>query len=127
MRRLIEKPRPEERDEAIRYLWAAKFNLPPNDERCLRATAREALEHINGMIAIEQIRADHSKRRDSAAEVERAQLEAMGLSPQARIETKTGADARAIADKPHLTGDPEWDALELAETDPTRPPLQIAH
>lgn len=30
-----------------------------------------------------------------------------------------------IADQPHLTGDPEWDAIEMEETDPTKPPLQV--
>lgn len=33
--------------------------------------------------------------------------------------------ARQIADKPQLTGDPEWDAMELAETDPARDPLKV--
>jgi hypothetical protein len=40
-----------------------------------------------------------------------------------RAVTRTDAEARALADTPHLTGDPEWDAIELAETDPNRAPL----
>lgn len=36
----------------------------------------------------------------------------------------TGAKADAVADKPLLTGDPEWDEIELAETDPFREPLE---
>jgi hypothetical protein len=38
-------------------------------------------------------------------------------------EDREDGEAAAIADTPHLTGDPEWDAVELAETDPTREPL----
>jgi len=39
----------------------------------------------------------------------------------------TGKAGAAVADVPHLTGDPEWDALELSETDPTKPLLRIEH
>lgn len=34
-----------------------------------------------------------------------------------------GDEAEKIADKPHLTGNSEWDAVELAETDPMREPF----
>lgn len=37
-----------------------------------------------------------------------------------------GAEAESIADKPLLTGNAEWDAVELAETDPLREPLDSA-
>jgi hypothetical protein len=36
------------------------------------------------------------------------------------VTVRTDPEARRLADTPHLTGDPEWDAAELAETDPTR-------
>lgn len=41
--------------------------------------------------------------------------------------TRNDAEARKVADTPHLTGGEwaEWDALELAETDPTKEPLKI--
>ena len=123
MKALIEGKTHQE--ETIKLMWAAKFNLPPNDERLLRVTAREALEHINGMIAIDQIMAERVKER-TQYDVERAHFEKHGLDLPPKIETKMGKEAQAVADAPHLTGDPEWDALELAETDPTKPPLQIA-
>lgn len=46
-----------------------------------------------------------------------------------RLDDRTGQirtddEARALADTPHLTGDPEWDAIELAETSPDKPPLE---
>jgi len=40
---------------------------------------------------------------------------------------RTDEAAVSIADTPHLTGDPEWDAIELAETNPTKEPLKVAH
>lgn len=40
------------------------------------------------------------------------------------FETRSDEAAQLIADTPHLTGDPEWDAIELAETDPSRPLLK---
>jgi hypothetical protein len=42
------------------------------------------------------------------------------------VSEREESEARAIADTPHLTGDPEFDAIELAETDPSRPPLRFA-
>ncbi len=35
----------------------------------------------------------------------------------------TGKAAEKIADAPRLTGNAEWDAVELAETDPLREPI----
>jgi len=43
--------------------------------------------------------------------------------PRARTDT----EAASIADTPHLTGDPEWDAIELAETDPMKEPLRVVN
>lgn len=44
--------------------------------------------------------------------------------------TVVGPEAQLVADRPHLTKGtdhywPEWDELELAETDPSKPPLKI--
>ncbi len=45
-------------------------------------------------------------------------------SPNFKPTTKvvSGKAAEAIADKPKLTGNKEWDAVELAETDAMREP-----
>ena len=43
--------------------------------------------------------------------------------PEEPFTTRTDEEARRLADTPHLTGDPEWDAVELAETNPDRPLL----
>jgi hypothetical protein len=40
------------------------------------------------------------------------------------VTVRTDPEARKLADTPHLTGDPEWDEIELRETDPTRPTLR---
>jgi hypothetical protein len=47
------------------------------------------------------------------------------FSPTFKPEEKVvlGTAAEAIADKPQLTGNAEWDAVELAETDPMREPF----
>lgn len=85
-------------------------------------TLREALEHVSMKTAIDVIAAENE-----AAAVERAQVRSYGIDddrPNA-VRTRTGAEAAAIADKPHLTGDPEWDAIEIAETDPTAEPVKI--
>ena len=42
---------------------------------------------------------------------------------KSNVRIVTGPEAEKIADKPFLTGDPEWDAVELAETDPNREPF----
>lgn len=59
--------------------------------------------------------------------MERARVRSYGIDdarPSA-VRTRTGAEAAEIADQPHLTGDPEWDAVEIAETDPTAEPVKI--
>jgi hypothetical protein len=129
--------------EAVKFLWAARFKLPPSDERLSRVTAREALEQVHGVAAIEQLAHEAQQARKPAAPAAHTkvpQLPPMSqpqprfiggkdlsdvLPQQAEMVTKRGPEAQAIADVPHLTGDPEWDALELAETDPSKPPLKI--
>ena len=41
------------------------------------------------------------------------------------VKVVTGEEAQKIADVPRLTGDPEWDRVELEETDPNKPPLDV--
>lgn len=94
-------------------------------------TAREALEQVYGLVALENLQ--RGTRPTSTSNADQTQKFLAGdtadiLDDRAvtvDATTRTGAEAQAIADKPHLTGDPEWDALELAETDPTKPALVI--
>ena len=46
-------------------------------------------------------------------------------SPKFKPKTKviTGEEARKVADQPRLSGHSEWDAVELAETDPSGDPV----
>jgi hypothetical protein len=81
----------------------------------LSLTAREAVEQLNGLTAIELLSAERMVR-----EAEEPQTQILN-DPRGR----TDEVAVSIADTPHLTGDPEWDAIELAETDPMREPLRI--
>lgn len=138
--------------KTVSFAWAAKFGLPPNDERLLRVTAREALEQINGVYAFEQIARERAPQQPEEVEHEE---DPFGIEDEAAGQrfmggavlaedgesirqpgkkkgqvTVVGPEAQAVADKPHLTKGtehywPEWDELELAETDPSRPPLKI--
>lgn len=47
------------------------------------------------------------------------------LPHTADVTTRTDSEARKIADTAHLTGDPEWDGIELMELDPANPPLDL--
>jgi len=79
----------------------------------LSLTAREVAEQLNGLAAIDMLRAERVE-----SEIEQTKI----LSdPRAR----TDENAASIADTPHLTGDPEWDAIELSETDPMKERLRI--
>lgn len=69
--------------------WSETFNLPPNDQRLLSLTVREALEQCWGRQAIHRYLWDKAKRR-------------------AEHEPIFDGDA----DHPIETGDPEWDAEE---------------
>lgn len=131
--------------ETIQYAWAKKFSLPPNDPRLLRATLHEAIEQLAGIQAMEILVAERVKDRQDksstlaalekwAAEEEEGSDKPSVQATSTRIRNRgsgrsirTGAEAKSIADTPHLTGGqwPEWDALELEETDPEKPPLRI--
>lgn len=94
-------------------------------------TAREALEQVYGVYAIEQLveerRAEKTKKGDKE-DYETPSYERRDLSkPEKRQITRTDAEAKKKADTPHLTNGawPEWDELELSETDPNKPPLKI--
>lgn len=107
----------------------------------MRATIREALEHVHGVAAVEALAHDSKKRAQGQQQPQlptglpsglrgrQCFLGGMDLSDLAsqsgEITTRRGAEAAKIADTPHLIGDAEWDALELAETDPSKPPLKI--
>lgn len=116
-------------------------------------TAREALEHINGVYAIEALIRERAQARSSAPEdglddleeddagtttfMGGARLASDGQSVVRSASsgkkgqvTVVGPKAQAVADRPHLTKGtdhywPEWDELELEETDPSKPPLKI--
>jgi len=81
----------------------------------LRLTARDALEQVIGIDALRQHQAEEARKQTPGAIRETGTPEVL---------TRTDDEAREIADTPHLTGDPEFDAVELAETDPSRPRLK---
>jgi hypothetical protein len=96
----------------------------------LRATVRDAIEHVHGVTAVELLARDSRPRPQAPAPPGQPRflggknLLDADLEPvQATV--RAGAEGSKVADTPHLTGDPEWDALELAETDPTKAPLKI--
>jgi len=90
-------------------MWAAKFKLPPNDERLLCLTAKEAIEDVLKVQAYENwIEEKHAEERG------------LKTKPPA---VYSDEEARKLADTPHLTGDPEWDEIELAETSPHKAPI----
>ena len=93
----------------VKLLWAEKFNLPPSDARLSSLTLKEAAEQVFSLQAF-------SDFMDARAEKEKEK-------PEEPFTTRTDEEARRLADTPHLTGDPEWDAVELAETNPDRPLL----
>jgi len=73
------------------------------------------LDHVVQLEAAESIDAEHIA---DLRERFRAERLGGGVEPEVRI--NRGEDAKAIADTPHLTGDLEWDAMELAATAPDR-------
>lgn len=102
----------------VKLLWAEKYNLPPNDERLLSLTLREAAEQVFAQNAVREYLREKQERIESHSHVD-----PYDFSSQPEVKTAKGEKARKLADRPHLTGDPEFDAIELAETDPTRAPL----
>ena len=99
----------------VKLLWVEKFNLPPNDVRLSQLTLREAAEQVFEQQAFGQFMDKRAERkRTPRFDFDEGVTEA---------EVRTDEEARVLADTPHLTGDPEWDAIELAETDPRRPLL----
>jgi hypothetical protein len=91
----------------------------------LQATEREAIEHVFGLAAVEQIVYEASKPTERRTQSEADWAEHMQDLREPEVEVVEGEEAAPLADKPHLTGDPEWDALELAETDPGKTPLVV--
>jgi uncharacterized membrane protein len=96
----------------IRALWSRTFKRPMNDEHVMRLTPFEALEHVLAQQALNERESESFERK-------------MGSATHPKTEVKRDADAARLADSPHLTGDPEWDEVELAETAPDKPPLTM--
>lgn len=88
----------------------------------LTLTEKEAFEAVLLKRTMQVIEAEQMKEtRDT--EVQRARA-AEGLGPP-KVKVITGAVAEEVADKPLLTGDDEWDAVEREETDPMREPFNM--
>lgn len=83
-------------------------------------TVREAVEQVRGVQVAKDLFGDSSPAESLQKLV--PLLRALLKLPQepARGYAEDDEDAKSVADDPHLTGDPEFDAVELAETDPTR-------
>ncbi len=96
----------------------------------MRATVREALEQIHGITAIELLATGGPQQQTGKSPM---RVRRYGLGGDDATESTGGTSihrddtAKAKADAPHLTGDPEWDALEMAETDPGKEPLVIQY
>lgn len=84
-----------------------EFRLPPSDERFSRLTRREVLEQL----ALAQVIRDwrEAQRKGHA-----------GTPDNPSRSYQTDKEAQKLADTPHYTGDPEFDAVEAQETDPTK-------
>lgn len=109
MRQLLSKrdPTEAERLDRLRILWATTFKIPPNDERLLQLRESEVVEQLAGQLAVDEERAarlQEARRGDPDG--------------PAQVEENTGEEAANLADKPYLTGDPEWDAMEIEATSP---------
>ena len=102
----------------IKAMWADCFTLPQNDPRLLDLTAQDALRQIFEIEVLERRRADAVAR---ATKARRHNHDAD--APESEVLRDEGA--AKLADTPHLTGDAEWDAVELSETDPSKPPLTM--
>ncbi len=126
-RRQVEEPKTQaEMEQRLRLRLAKMFSLPPNDERFLRLTVREAAEVVTGMEQLEAERLDEVDKVFGPRGRRRSPI-VMGEEfshPDGAQEVRTDEAARALADTPHLTGDAEWDAMELEATDPGLPPLK---
>lgn len=111
----MEKPETAAETELfVAMLWSRTFNLPPNDERLSRLTIGDALEQIYARQALDEAvakRIEDARKKQEEGETE--------------SNIRTDDKARAIADAPMLTGDPEFDAVELAETAEDREPLKV--
>jgi len=105
-------------------VWSQTFQLPPNDERYLRLSVREAIEQIllRRTLLAKQAQAQEKAMADLLAARRHAAPDPFSPEHEADVRIADDAAAADIADTPRLTGDPEWDAIELAETDPDREP-----
>lgn len=65
------------------------------------------------MLLVEAIKAERADR------IKKAREHAAGIERPPEVREIRGEEAEKLGG-PHLTGDPEFDAIELQETDPTR-------
>lgn len=79
----------------------------------LSLTPREAAEQVFAATAYE----DYLREQKQQALYN-------DVSDAPKTVVKTDEEAKQIADTPHLTDWDEWNELELAETDPNKPPLK---
>ena len=100
----------------LRAAWVTLFRIPPNDDRLLRLSDREIAEHVTLVRAMEVLMAEKTKESDNK----------IPTLPSEPVIVR-GPEAEAIADVATLTGDPEFDAIELdAVKKPPFPPEFLA-
>ncbi len=104
----------------VKAMWSETFNLPQNDERLLSLTITEAMQQLLARNALVEMRSERAERLVARRDA----IDAADMNRPAKSEVRDDAEAQELADKPHLTGDAEWDAMELAATDPSRPLLK---
>ena len=103
-------------------MWVREFKIPPTDPRFLQLSERELLEQVFLIRALESIQSDYVREATNAPTPDPT---SDPFSPAYKVKEKVvlGKDAEKLSDQPRLTGDPEWDAVELAETDGLREPI----
>ena len=84
------------------------FQLPGNDARFLQLTTPEVLEQILLLTAAREWKAELGRKKRGPHYDDRTPYDV-------ESEISSGEEARQLADTPHLTGDPEFDEIELNE------------
>ena len=95
-------------------MWSQTYSLPPNDARLLRLSEREALEQIFLRRALVKLQTRTKSEAKPGTRLSGPNFESLGRG--AEVSVADDDEARALADTPVLTGDPEWDAWELDNT-----------
>ena len=104
----MRKKTPEGVVLAMKAMWAQMYSLPTNDERLCSLTLRELSEEIALRTAITEYGAE--RRRETRVEmvVDPYEQAAGGVEDRS-------PEAAELADTPVLTGDPEFDRLEMEQ------------